>query len=345
MKVGVTGATGFIGGRLLRRLLKEGYQVKCLVRDQNKAKAIEKIGAEACLGDLADPKSLEDFPQDCEHIYHVAALVSEWGKKYDFYKNNVQSTRTLLEASEKHGVKRFIFVSSSTVVWTVSFWKTHDLKNIRETYPYPEKYSDLYNESKSMAEKLVLRFNNSKNLETVVIRPSNVWGVGDKVILPRIVKVAKKGLLIPMGSGKNVITPCHVDNLVESLMLVTTKDGVAGKTYFINDGKKVEYYDFLKDQLNAAGISWGPKYRIPYKVGYIIALLMEMLYKLIKSPNPPVLTRFAVAALSGTRTYSTERAEKDFGYRSVISYSEGMERLRQWISNIDVGTGGSFVGD
>ena len=108
--------------------------------------------------------------------------------------------------------------SSSTVIWTVSFWRTHDLENIRETYPYPEKYSDLYNESKSMAEKLVLRFNNSKNLETVVIRPSNVWGVGDKVILPRIVKVARKGLLIPMGSGKNVITPCHVDNLVQSLM-------------------------------------------------------------------------------------------------------------------------------
>lgn len=338
MKVGVTGATGFIGGRLLRRLLSEGHEVKCLVRNQDKAKVVEKVGAEAYVGDLSDPASLEDFPQNCKYIYHVAALVSEWGKKYDFYKNNVQSTRTLLESSEKHGVKRFIFVSSSTVVWTVSFWKMHDLRNIEETYPYPEQYTDLYNESKSMAEKLVLRFHKERDLETVVIRPSNVWGAGDKVILPRIIEAAKKGFLIQMGSGKNVITPCHVDNLVESLILVTEKDNVVGKIYFINDGNKVKYYNFLKYQLSASGINWEPNYLIPYKLGYVIALSMEMFYKFIKSPSPPVLTRFAVAALSGTRTYSIARAEKDFGYKSVIDYTEGMEKLGKWVdSNTDSG--------
>ncbi len=338
MKVGVTGATGFIGGRLLRRLLSEGHKVKCLVRNQDKARLVERIGAEAHIGDLSDPASLEGFPQDCRYIYHVAALVSEWGKKYDFYRNNVQATTTLLESSQKHGVKRFIFVSSSTVVWTVSFWKMHDLRDIEESYPYPEKYTDLYNESKSMAEKLVLRFHRDNGLETVVIRPSNVWGAGDKVILPRIIQAARKGFLIRMGSGKNVITPCHVDNLVESLVLAAEKDSAVGKVYFINDGNKVEYYDFLKDQLRAAGIDWEPNYLIPYKLGYLIALSMEMLYKLIRSQSPPVLTRFAVAALSGTRSYSTARAEKDLGYKSVVDYKEGMEKLGQWIGS-DMGPG------
>ena len=334
MKVGITGATGFIGGRLLKRLLSDGHEVKCLVRSRQKGKFLERLGAEVYIGDLSNLESLEDFPQDCEYIYHIAALVSEWGKKYDFYKSNVQATRVLLEASKKRRVKRFIFMSSSTVVWNSSFWKMHNLENINELYPCPEKYSDSYNESKSHAERLVLSFHRSSELETVVIRPSNVWGAGDMVILPRIVDAAKKSFLIPMGSGKNIITPCHVDNLVESLILVAKNSNVVGKIYFINDGQRIEYYNFLKDQLNAVDINWKPKFKIPYKIGYLIALFLEIIYKIIGSKTPPVLTRFAVAALSGTRTYSISRAKRDFGYETVISYSEGMRKLREWVVNI-----------
>ena len=133
MKVGITGATGFIGGRLLKRMLNEGYEVKCLARDSVKAKALEKLGAESYMGDLSDPDSLKDFPNGCEFIFHIAAFVSDWGKKYDFYKSNVQATKVLLEASRKHEVKRFIFLSSSTVVWNSSFWEIHNLENINES--------------------------------------------------------------------------------------------------------------------------------------------------------------------------------------------------------------------
>ena len=334
MKVGVTGATGFIGSRLLRRLLDDGHRVKCLVRSPIKAETLEKLGAEVYIGDLSDPESLKDFPKDCEYIYHIAAFVSDWGKKYDFFKSNVEATKVLLEASKSCGVKRFIFMSSSTVVWNAKFSEIHNLEDINEVYPCPTTYNDSYNESKSRAEKLVLDFYRSDKLETVALRPSNVWGAGDTVILPRIVDAANKKVLIPMGSGKNIVTPCHVENLVESMILATKNENAAGKVYFINDGQKIEYYRFIKDQLGAADISWEPKFRIPYKLGYTIALLLELIYKLIGSKKPPVLTRFAVAALSGNRSYSILRAKKDLGYEPVVSYSEGMDRLREWVINI-----------
>ncbi len=334
MKVGVTGATGFIGGRLLKRLLSEGYEVKCLVRDKAKASVLQKLGAETYIGDLSDPDSLKDFPQGCEYIYHIAAFVSDWGKKYDFYKSNVQATKILLEASRKHEVKRFIFMSSSTVVWNSSFWKIHNLENINETYPCPEKHSDNYNHSKYLAERAVIDFSKNSSLETVAIRPSNVWGAGDTVILPRIARAAKKRFLIPMGSGKNETTPCHVDNLVESMILASTSENATGKVYFINDGKKINYYKFLQDQLYAADISWSPGIKIPYKLGYLLALFMELIFTIIRSSKPPVLTRFAVAALSGNRSYSISRAKKDLDYNTVISYEEGMKRLREWVINI-----------
>jgi len=334
MKVGITGATGFIGGRLLKRMLNEGYEVKCLVRDSVKAKALEKLGAESYMGDLSDPDSLKDFPNGCEYIFHIAAFVSDWGKKYDFYKSNVQATKVLLEASRKHGVKRFIFLSSSTVVWNSSFWKIHNLENINETYPCPEKHNDHYNHSKYLAERAVIDFSKTNVLETVVIRPSNVWGAGDTVILPRIARAAKKKFLIPMGSGKNETTPCHVDNLVESMIIVSTNENAPGKVYFINDGTKINYYKFLQDQLHAADISWEPKFKIPYKLGYFMAFTLEIIFKIIRSEKPPVLTRFAVAALSGHRSYSISRAKKDLDYSPVISYAEGMKRLREWVINI-----------
>lgn len=334
MKVGITGATGFIGGRLLRRMLADGYKVKCLVRDEAKGKVLEKLGAEIYMGDLSDPDTLKDFPIDCEYIFHIAAFVSDWGKKYDFYKNNVEATKVLLEASRKHEVKRFIFMSSSTVVWNSSFWKIHDLQNINETYPCPEKHTDNYNSSKYLAEKAVLDFTRNNDLDTVVIRPSNVWGAGDTVILPRIAQAAKKKVLVPMGSGKNDCTPCHVDNLVESMLLATTSDNAPGKVYFINDGTKINFYKFIQDQLHASDISWAPKFKIPYKLGYSLAFILEIIYKLIRSKKPPVLTRFAVAALSGDRSYSITRAKNDLDYSPVISYSEGMKRLREWVINI-----------
>ena len=334
MKVGITGATGFIGGRLLRRMLADGYEVKCLVRDEAKGKVLEKLGAEIYMGDLSDPDTLKDFPIDCEYIFHIAAFVSDWGKKYDFYKSNVQATEVLLEACRRHEVKRFIFMSSSTVVWNSSFWKIHDLQNINETYPCPEKHNDNYNSSKYLAEKAVLEFSRNNDLDTVIIRPSNVWGAGDTVILPRIAQAAKKKVLIPMGSGKNNCTPCHVDNLVESMLLASESDNAPGKIYFINDGNKINFYKFLQDQLHASDISWAPKFKIPYKLGYFLAFILEVIFKIIRSKKPPVLTRFAVAALSGDRSYSIIRAKKDLNYSPVISYSEGIKRLREWVINI-----------
>lgn len=334
MKAAVTGATGFIGGKLVKKLLEEGYEVKCLVRNTKKAEALEKHGAEIYHGDLADLDSLKDFPKDCDYLFHIAALVSDWGSREDFFKINVEATRTLLNSSKEHEIKKFIHMSSSTVVWKSDFWNIHDLKDINEVYPYPEEFNDFYNESKAESEKLVLKFYRETGLQTVVIRPSNVWGAGDIVILPRIAMAAKKNILIPMGKGERIVTPCHVDNLVHGIILAAQSKNSPGKIYFINDGLKSEYMKFLGDQLEAIGLDWAPKFSIPYKLGYFLASMMELIFKLVNSKKPPVLTKFAVAALSGSRSYSILRARKDLDYSPIVSYDEGIERLGEWIKNI-----------
>ena len=331
MKAVVTGGTGFIGGRLVEELVEKGYRVKCLVRDTSDVKMLKELGAELCHGDLGDAGSLKRLPEGGDVVFHLAALVSDWGEREEFRRFNVEATRTLLEASLKAGVKRFVHMSSSTVVWKSDFWSVHNLIDIDETYPYREKYNDYYNESKVDAEKLVLSFYKDRGLETTVIRPSNVWGAGDLVILPRVATAARKGILFPMGQGDRTVTPCHVSNLARALVLSAGSASAPGNIYFINDGVKIRYMEFLRKQLKAAGIDWAPGFSIPYKFAYAVAALMELAYRARKSKKPPVLTRFAVAALAGSRSYSIAKAVRELGYAPSMDMDKGMREMEDWV--------------
>lgn len=332
MKAVVTGGTGFIGSRLVEELVSNGYDVRCLVRDTSDVKALKELGAELVHGDLGNTESLGKLPRGGDLVFHLAAHVSDWGEREEFYRYNVDATRTLLNASLKAGVKRFIHMSSSTVVWKSDFWNLHNLKDIDETYPYRDKYNDYYNESKAEAEKLVLGFCEETGLGTVVIRPSNVWGAGDTVILPRIAMAAKKGILFPMGSGERTVTPCHVDNLARAMLLAAENENASGNIYFINDGVKISYLEFLKKQLKACGIDWNPGFSIPYKLAYAVAAMLEFIYRARGSKKPPVLTRFAVAALAGSRSYSIGKARKELGYEPSVDLDEGMEKMADWVN-------------
>ncbi len=332
MKAVVTGGTGFIGGRLVEELVEKGYEVRCLVRDTSDVKALKELGAELVHGDLGNTDSLKRLPRGGDVVFHLAAHVSDWGEKEEFYRYNIDATRTLLEASLEAGVKRFVHMSSSTVVWKSDFWSVHNLNDIDETFPYRDKYNDWYNESKAEAERLVLSFCKEKGLETVVIRPSNVWGAGDTVILPRVAMAAKKGILFPMGRGERTVTPCHVDNLARAMLLAAENVNAPGNIYFINDGVKIGYMEFLRKQLEASGIDWTPRFSIPYKFAYAVAALMEFIFRLMKSEKPPVLTRFAVAALAGSRSYSIEKARRELGYEPSVDLDEGMKKLRDWVN-------------
>ena len=331
MKAAVTGGTGFIGGRGIEKLVFPGHGGPRRVRDTSEVQMLKGLAVTLIHGDLGDPDSLKRLPRGADVVFHVAAMVSDWGPREDFFKYNVEATKTLLSASAASGVKRFVHMSSSTVVWQSDFWSVHDLVDIDETFPYRDKYNDSYNASKAEAERLVLAYNGTSGLETAVLRPSNVWGAGDTVILPRVAGAAKKGILFPMGSGKRTVTPCHVDNLARAMILTAESPSAPGNIYFINDGVKIGYMEFLTKQLRAAGIEWKPGFSIPYKLAYSIAAVMEALFRLTGSKKPPVLTRFAVAALAGSRSYSIAKARRELGYEPSVPLDEGMEKLADWV--------------
>lgn len=334
MKAIVTGGTGFIGSKLVKALVDKGFEVRCLVRKTSNVSLLQELGVELLYGDLGDEDALRKLPSGGDVVFHLAALVTDWGEKENFFKYNVDATRILLESSKANGIKRFIHMSSSTVVWKSEFWHPHNLVDIDESFPYADTKVDHYNATKIEAEKLVLKYFKDEGLETTVVRPSNVWGAGDTVILPRVVMAAKKGILYPMGSGDRFVTPCHVDNLVSALLILVDNENAPGNIYFINDGAKIPYMDFLSKQLKASGVEWQPGFSIPYKFAFSVAALLETIFKLKKSKKPPVLTKMAVAALSGSRSYSIQKARDEIGYEPSVDMEDGMAELKQWVDNL-----------
>ncbi len=145
---------------------------------------------------------------------------------------------------------------------------------------------------------------------------------------------AKKGILYPMGSGERFVTPCHVNNLVNALLIIAENNKAPGNIYFINDGVKIPYMEFIAKQLNASGIDWTAGFSIPYKFAYAVAAILEVVFKLIKSKKPPVLTKMAVAVLSGSRSYSIEKARTELGYKPEVKMDEGIKELKKWVTEL-----------
>lgn len=330
----LTGGTGFIGKNLAVSLAARGYKIRCLVRNTSKVDTLSNLGGELYYGDLSDIKELTEATRGGDVVYHLAAIVSDWGSKEEFYKVNVEGTRNLLKASLENGVKRFVYLSTSSVIWEYDFWKIKDLHDIDESHPYPNSFKDLYSETKAEGERLVTKYFDGTGLQTVVLRSSAVWGPGDTVILPRIVRAAKKGILVFIRKGVKWVSPTYIENLVDALILAGEKENIAGNIYFINDGIRLDHRYFVSLLLKKAGIEWSPRYSVPYFLAYGMASVMELGYKLVGSKKPPILTRFAVATLSGSRTYSIEKAKRELGYHPRIKLEEGLTRVEEWARSV-----------
>ena len=329
MKVMLTGGTGFVGGNLAKKLVAGGNRVNCLVRKTSDVERLKILGVELFYGDVSNLDSLLEATKGIEIVFHSAALVTDWGDRKEFYRVNVEGTINVLRACEKNQVRRVVHVSSNDAIW-----RFDNHIDVDENFPYPRKYKHPYCETKAESEKLALKYDSEGRVETVVIRPCMVWGPGDKVILPRIVQLALEGNLFLIGGGGNLISINYIENLTDSMMLASEKKEARGKVYFINDGIKITFADYLSSLLTSLGIEWSPGRSVPYTLAYGLASGMEIWAKLLRSKTPPVLTRYAVAAMGRNLNYTIEKARRELDYQPQVKLDEGMKQLKNWVDSV-----------
>ena len=317
----VTGGSGFIGGKLIRRLVGDGWRVRALARSDGAAEKVAALGAEPVRGDLEDRDALRAGAAGADVTFHAAAHLGEWGDRSEFERINVDGTRNAIDASRAAGVRRFVHVGTEA-----GLLAGEPLVNVNEDAPLRPDSKAPYSATKAMAEQVV-RDANGDDFETVVVRPRLVWGAGDTTILPALVSAVERKRFSWIGGGRHRTSTTHVDNVIHGLMLGAQR-GRPGGVYFVTDGEPVVFREFVTELLGTQGVTPGDR-NTPAPIGRAAAAVSEGIWRLFRRAGNPPVTRLAYWLSAQECTIDISRAREELGYEPVRSRAEGMEELKR----------------
>jgi len=273
-------------GRNLVSYLKEEYRVNCLVRDRR----YSPENARTFYFDSYDNPAVEEAVSTADAVVHCAAMLH--GKKRAMYSANVLFTKLLLQYAKKHRLKHFVYISTENA--------EHAL-------------GDIYTVTKTMAEKEVKKFKNH-----TILRPTILYGPGDKKYVSRLISLIKKLPVVPiLGNGKNRFQFLYIDDLLQVIMASLNRN-ITG-TYVIAGPESGTYEDFMVTVLKELRIS-KPVVRIPIFLLKPIAHILDIFL------SSPPLTPTQLNNLSEDREYDISDTVKLFKY-TATPLETGLKRL------------------
>lgn len=317
MKILVTGGSGFLGKHVLRRLIAEGHRATGLARSKESSLIIKELGADVLNGDIEYVARFKDLLGQFDVVVHCAAPVEFWGPWDKYEKGIINASVALANACTEQDVKRFIYISSESVLQG-----TESLLDIDENHPYPKEPNSYYGKSKMLTEKQLLEMNTS--MEIIVLRPTFIWGPACPA-LSTIANKVNSGEFAWIDHGKTSFEAVHVENVSEAVALSITK-GRDRQIYFVTDGEPSTVKDFFEDFFRATEIQI-PSKSIPGFIAKPLAGAIEFLWLTLRLETSPPLTQFDLAFVSMPRRYKIERIKNDLGYRPVVSRNMGFQKL------------------
>ena len=325
MKIFVSGATGFIGIQLVKRLREEGHEVHALYRSETKAQLIRQPGVKLFKGDILDPKSLEQALEGCEEAYHTAAFAGVWARDPALvYRLNVDGALNVIEAAGRQGVRRVVLTSTAGILGPSKKEAKH------ESSPAPASFFTEYEASKFQLEQKVLGRTGTEP-EVVLVNPTRVYGPGylsESNGVTRMIKQYMEGKwrLIP-GNGKSSGNYVFVEDVVSGHLLAMQK-GRPGERYILG-GENISYLQFFSCVREASGI-----HKKLFKVPLWIMLTAAGFLKAISalSGRPPLIVPRLVRKFNHHWIVSSDKAIRDLGYQPCNART-GIQLTVQWINN------------
>jgi nucleoside-diphosphate-sugar epimerase len=331
----VTGASGFIGGHLARRLVREGWRVRCLVRATSDTSGLDGLEVELARGDLRDSGSVIRAAQGCRFVFHCGALVSDWATVEEIRQVNVTGTRNVVEASIAASAERFIHVSTTDVYGHPGH------RAIAEDYR-PAGFSNWYSETKRGAEAEVRRAGQARRLDAVILRPATVYGPGSEDVVGDMARAICARQMLLVDGGKAIAGLLYVENLVDAAVLALREDAAVGEAFNLTDGLEVSWKQFLGDLAEGLGCP-EPRWRLPYGAAWGIALALEHGYRWLRRTTGlrtrPLLSRQAVDVLGRDQDFSNRKARETLGWEPRVSYRDGLAATIEWLREEYLATG------
>jgi 2-alkyl-3-oxoalkanoate reductase len=309
MKALVTGASGFVGGAVVRRARQLGWTVlgvgrRPVVNDPDYRSL-----------DLSQPFDL-DFQPDV--VIHAAARSSPWGRRSEFERQNVAATRHVLDFCSAHGRPHVIYISTGAVLYR----NEHQL-GMNEGTPVPVEPINEYARTKRLGELLVQTYAGT----ACILRPRAVFGPGDTVLFPRLLRAMARGRLPRIQSDRPAVGDVvYIDTLAD--YIVRAAERRATGTYHITNNEPVEIYAFLGEVCARLGLP-APQRTVSAAQAMRVARAVESIYRLLPFLGEPPVTPFGVSVFAYSKTFDVARALRDLGPPSV-SLAEGLERFIAW---------------
>ncbi len=319
MKILVTGATGFIGKRLVEFMSKQGHDVSCFVRKTSDIGSLKMPNVDFVYGDILDKESIEQALKDNEIIIHLVGLqsFSEYSEKVysKLYETNVLGLKNLLDAivnKKPKSLKKIIFLSSTAAI---------GLTKGKVDESVACKPLSSYQKTKYEGEKLCLSYFRKYGLPIVILRSSMIYGTkDDHSQIQKMVNFMKKGFFPVIGNGRNNVPMIYINDAVEGIIKGALK-GKPGNIYYITNDKRTtinELVDIIREKLGVKVF----KIRIPVFIAYVGAAILELLCKLVG--KDAVMSGRRVLSMSSDRIFDVSKAEKDLGFTTKINVKEGI---------------------
>lgn len=325
MKVFVSGATGFIGIQLVKRLAAAGHTVHALYRSQSKADLIRIPGVRLFRGDILEKESLDPAMADCEEAYHTAAFAGVWSRERELvYRLNVDGSLNVLECAGRMGVRRVVLTSTAGILGPSTGEAVH------EDSPDPDFFFTDYEASKFQLEQKLLG-RHEGGPEVVIVNPTRVYGPGylseSNGVTRMIQQYMEGGWRFIPGNGKSSGNYVHVEDVVSGHLLAMEK-GLPGERYILG-GENITYlqlFDFVRE---ASGVR-KTLYKIPLPFMLSAAWIMVLILKF--TGRPPLIVPNLVRKFNHSWIVSSGKAIRELGYDPMDART-GIRQTVQWIKN------------
>lgn len=319
MRILVTGATGFVGSHVVRKLLADGHLVRVLRREASSTKALAGLSVESAIGDVTDRDSVFEAVEGCEAVFHAAGVVSYWrGLREIQRKVNVEGTRHVVEACLAHKVARLVHTSS---IAAIGYAPEGRIGNEMLEYNW-SPYRIHYNDTKHLAE-LEVHQGIQRGLDAVIVNPAVVFGPGDLNLNAGalVFQIARSKLPFYFPGG---CTVCDVEDVARGHVLALEK-GRTGERYILG-GDHYTWKDLTTLIAQVVGVS-PPRLQLPFWALSTIAQGFD-LFSIIRTKEPPV-TPEAIRAASVTAYSSSDKAIRDLGYQ-ISNFREAIRKTYEW---------------
>jgi nucleoside-diphosphate-sugar epimerase len=323
MKAFVTGGAGFLGQRVVDRLLRQGHSVRCLVRSRAAADMLKDTlttdicGLEFAFGSLQDLPERSHVLSGCDVVYHIAAAVK--GSPSTLFLDTVVGTRSLLTALKGQPVRRVVLVSSLAVYGTYEMPARSEIDETCDTDVKPH-LRDPYTYSKIVQERVCREAVATDQLPLVIVRPGVIYGPGRPSLMGRV-GLSVGPLVVKLGGGDRV--PCtYVENCADAVYLAGVVPAIEGRTFNILDddrptrGEVIKAYRRRGDRLRVIPV--------PTSLVRPAAAAFEWYWERSERLLPPVFTKYRAALWKPLR-YSNARVKRELGWRPTVGGQQAIE--------------------